>query len=525
MPAGAEGSSSAAGPYTRHMSMKAVIVWLLLAVVLGVVVVVLVFMQPGGAKPSNIVPVGDRVLSFIPGEVEQIVVRPAGQPRQIVEKAPGAKGILGADADWQLRIEPVKAGEATLPPWPLVSAKLQSLLRVLSEMRAVALPAAGMELGQPTIVEIHLSGNRVITLSLAERTLAGTGLVEVDAPPAKVMRTLVNDQIHGVFTNPGPREWREPFPFGGIAPDASRIQIHGKGKPLVLGKVEGKWSVREPVQAPADPAAIQRLLANLGHISVADFLDDGVTGSTTGLDKPAGTITIEADRRSMPQGATEPKISTDTVTLAVGGAADSAVTRLFCSINGGRIVLLNSGAIRDIGTDASTVIWPHPLREAPADIGRIAITLAHPIPATTAEKTLRRSEGRWVQEIENNADVPLTSKDQLDVQALLLCLTGAEGGTPSSQPSTREPPAIPHPTISIEAPGGYRVLGTITVGSLAGQTIETLELGAAEKDIVVIRTGAVYRAYAAGQLPELVRAAVEASGVTPPSSSPPRTTP
>lgn len=489
------------------MSTKAVIVWLMLAAVLGIIAIV-VLMMPKNAPPSGAVPVGSRILSFKPGEVERIVVSTPGQPRQMIEKPTNSKSILGADAEWQLVIDGAKPGDAgTTAPWPLESAKMQSLLRVLSEMRAVALPAAGMELGAATTAEIFLSDNRTIKLSLAERTLAGTGLIQIDASPAPAARALVPDQIHAVFTSPGPREWRDPFPLGGIAPDASRIRIEGKGKPLVLGKIDGKWSLREPVQAPADPIAVQRLLGALGKISIADFLDAGVAAKNSGLEKPSGSVTIEADRRTIPPGGAEPKISTDTVVLSLGSAADAAVSRLYCSVGGKRTVLINSASVRDIGADPGAVVWPHPLRETPADIGTVAISLLKPIPATTAEKTFRRSEGRWVQVIANNADVPLAARDQHDVDAMLVMLTGAQ----PSGASGEEAKPIPRSTPAIDAPAGYHALGSIAIGTLAGRAIETVEIAIADKDMIVLRTGPVYRGYAAGQLPELLRAAVQAS--------------
>ncbi len=443
------------------------------------------------------------------------MVSTPGQPRQTIEPAPRA-----SHAEWLLAIENPKPGHSPTPPWPLESAKLQSLLRILSEMRAVALPAGGMELGAATTVEIKLSGNRTVTLKLAERTLAGTGLIEIDAPPAAATRALVADQIHAVFTNPGPREWRDPLPLGGIAPDASRIRIEGKGKPLALAKLDGKWSLREPVQAPADPIAVQRLLTAIGHISIADFLDQGASGSTSGLQKPTGSVTIEADRRTIPAGAAEPKVTTDTVTLTIGGGADAAVTRLYCSVNGKRVVLINSASVRDIGADPGSVVWPHPLREIPSDIGSVAMTLTSPIPATTAEKTFKRSAGRWVQTIANNADVPLATKEQRDVEALLICLTGAQGNAAASEPGSTSP-GVPRPTATIDAPAGYRVIGSIAVGSLAGRPIDALEIATADKDLIVIRTGPIHRAYAANQLPELLRAAVQASTPAKLSDSPP----
>ncbi len=500
------------------MSTKAVIIWLVLAVVLGIIVIFLLFFNDGSAKPpSGTVTVGTRLLTITPGEVERVSISTPGQPNQIIEKAPNAKGILGADADWQLHIEPLKPGDPTPAPWPLESARMQSLLRVLGEMQAAAIPAPGSDLGHPTIIQVGLTNNRTIKISLAERTLAGTGLAEIDAPPAKPVRALVEDKIHAVFTAPGPRAWRDPFPFGGIAPDASRIRVVGKGKPVALAKLDGKWSLREPVAAPADSSAVQRWLAIVARVAVSDFLDAGPPALTaTGLDKPTGSLTIEADRRILAPGATDPKVSTDILALTIGGAADAGATTVFGAVGTSRVVLLDAHSLLSVSSDAAAFVWPHPLREAAADIGSIAITLKTPLPTSTAQRSFRRSGGRWVQILSDKSEIALAEKDLKDVEALLLMLTGPDK---SAAASNGPPPTLPRPTITLEAPPEYRQTGSIILNSIADHPIETLEIGTAGNDMTVVRTGPIFRTYSTSQLPQLLHAAIASS--TPDPAAPP----
>ncbi len=484
------------------MSTKAVLIALLIAVVLGIAAIVLL-RRPPAATAGDSVAIGSRLLSFTPGEVESVTVSRPDSPREMVEKAPAGKSILGADADWQLRIDPA-SGAAALTPWPLESAKFQSLLRILSETRADALPAAGADLGKPTRVEVHLTQGRTLILSLAERTLAGLGLIEVQESAGKSppRRAMAKDQLHNVFTNPGPTAWRERFPAAGIAPDASRIRLTNNARTLLLAKRDGKWRLQEPTVAPADDAAVQRLQAILQRVGILDFLDTGQpTGAAAGTDKPTATVTIEADRRTIETGKSEPKITTDTLTLSIGNAADTAITKLFAFVNKDRIVLLDARSTTEIVTDPAVFCWAHPIRVQPQDVGSIAISLTNPVAGSTAARTIKRSGLRWSQLMPDQSEAPLAPKDQLDAEAVVTFLTGGDAAANSKQAAPKSRAAI-----SLEPPKDYHTIGSIVVASLSGQTLETLELGTVDKT-VVIRTGSVYRAYSASECPTLIQAA------------------
>jgi hypothetical protein len=482
------------------MSTRAVIGWLLVAVALGVAAIVVLLLRPPATGPGSAgasggaVAVGDRLMEFVPGDVRQIIVQQHGGPRQIVERTPGGKGPLGADAEWQLRIEPAPDDKTPPPPvWPLDPTKVQGLIRVLAEAKAVAVPSGSADLGDhPTKVEL-VFGDATCTWLLSDRTLAGTGMIRVEAfRKAPARQAVVREQLIQVFTDPGPRAWRDRFPLAGIAADASRVRLVNMSQKLLLAKLEGKWSLREPVGAPADPAAVKELLTELGRTGIVDFLDSGGPPSDATLEHPTATIVIEADRRVVEPGKSEPRVTTDSLTLSIGGAAGPG--RVYAKVGDSRKVVLE-GKTLTFAANPAAYVWPHPLREAPANIGVLAIKLIDPTPGMPEPRSFRRSGGKWVQLMESGADGALSEREQRDVDSLVAFLTGETEGSAPNAP----PPAAGE--VSLTAPEGARPICAMQIGSLAGSPLETVEVDQMNGDKLALKTGPVYRTYTAGQLP------------------------
>lgn len=512
------------------MSTRTVVIWLLIAIGMGVAAIVLM-RGGGGNAPAHsdsavAIPAGERVLAFSPGDMTRIVIEQSDSdtPRQVLERSTDAKTPLSTDSEWRLTIEPSLPGGFSPPPWPLESAQMQPLLRILSETRSVAAPAAGASLGQhPVIVRMTIR-DQATTLKLAERTLAGSGLIEIETTPLtaekagepkpSIRRAIVDDKLHAVFTQPGPRAWRVRAPAASIASEASRITLNNTKQKLILAKVDGRWAMREPIVAPVDPGAVQRLIGQLARITVADFLDTGANGST-GLERPIAQLTIEVDRRTLPPGATEPVISTDSFSITIGGPADASNSRLFASINDERTVLLDAHTLQPLSTDAVIYVWPYPTRVAASDVGRVDLASAGvpPLPPGPSDRTLRRGPSRWVQIQPDNTEITLVDKDKSDADALVTFLTGGDRGAfaAGTQTPAARPAESAAPVIELTAPLGARPIGTITIRSLAGDVLETIEVLAIRADQVSLHTGAVWRTYAAAQTPNLLREFIAAA--------------
>jgi hypothetical protein len=523
------------------MSSKAVIVWLLLAIAMGVAALVLLRTPaaPGPSRPTpspqtqRTIVRNDRLMDFAASQVTSITIaRPDGR-REIIERAPQGRSILGSDAEWQLRLVPApSAADAQTPPgpppapWPLNGPQVLATLRILAELTAVAAPAGGSQIGPgPTDLFIATTlGERRIRL--AARTLAGSCLAEVSGSPAGAGLALIDAKVQELFTSPGPTAWREPLPLAGLAADASRVILDNPDQRLVLARVDGRWSVREPVPAPADSGAVSRLLAQLGRIRIVDFLDQPASDLPTGLDKPVASLAVEVDRRSFEPGATEPTISTLRCLLTIGAAADAGHARLFASITSGdfsRTVLVEARGLAEISMAAGAYIWPHPSRQNPSDVGSIVLD-AHGDKSLTASRAFKRSLDRWSQLRSDGTELALADTDLREVDVLLGFLTGGEQGAFVSGSAAPGGSPAPGPRILLAPPEGLRVVGRVTLLSVGGGELETMELARTPADMLVIRTGDVYREYPPAKVPALLML-VARTGIPVPASPAPASTP
>ena len=508
------------------MSLRTVIAWLLLAVVLGAAALFVLRSPSVPAPPkAGTAAVGAKLLNVTPSSVRSIsVLHPDGMLDTIERISPSATAAVGSDAEWMLRTEPAVrssagAGAPVLPasnPWPVTGSRMQALLRKLADAECIAVPAPDAKLGEkPTVVEIATSDGTTRTLRLADRTLAGAGLVEVQvtAPAAagkaaspSIARAIVSDELHQVFTNPGPRAWRETAFLAGVAADASRVTLESTRQKLALAKLDGRWSLREPVAAPADTLAVQKLLTTISNVAIADFLDDGAPNASTGLETPLARLAIAADRRTV-SGNGDPTVKTAEIEISIGNASDTTAKSLFASIDGQRLVLLDSRGLDALSLDPGPYIWPAATRTPAADIGIISVERVNQSRgAETGARpgSLKRSMARWVRIGPDGSERLLAEQELKDAEALAMFLSGEDRATAGAA-AGNTPPGSPRsgPTILVAAPEGLRMLARVELLSLAGAPLESIEVGAGT-GTVTLKTGPVFRVYPTNRVPPLL---------------------
>lgn len=495
------------------MSSKSTVIWLLVAIILGAAAFLLMRSGGGGTGPG--VKIGDRLITLDSTAVTGIDVRhPDG----------GSESLARSGAmEWTMIVRPagaaIAAGE-TRPTWPVVGTRVQALLRHLTDVTVRAVPDQGATIGdRPVTVDILINGATApLTLRLANLSVAGKAMIEIDDPTAvgshkTPIRAIVDDHLHLIFRDHAPREWRERQALYGLGLDASRLALdNDKGVRLALGKVDGAWSVREPVSAPADPAMIQRLLSSLASVQIVDFLDQGVAGAGTRLDKPAAMVTIESDRR-------EPGAAAASRRLEIGGASDAAGTRLFARVDGDRVVVIDARAVAELKLEPTTFIWPFPTRLLASDIGTIALepiaAAAGGSEAATPGVIFKRNLDKWMHIRADGQSVQLPSAETMPVEALLAFLCGP----PPNSGGGAAAPAGPM-SILLAPPPNHRVLGRITLLSLSGGPLETLELGTHQPGLITLKTGPIYRAWALDRLPSRLSEFVSALMAPPAPTGP-----
>ncbi len=86
------------------------------------------------------------------------------------------------------------------------------------------------------------------------------------------------------------------------AADIARIDIDNQGKKLTLQHDKNAWRLAAPAKAEADASKVDQLLADLGHLEAAEYVEQAPKKDELqtryGLDKPSMTVRIEfADKK------------------------------------------------------------------------------------------------------------------------------------------------------------------------------------------------------------------------------------
>lgn len=492
------------GSINSFMSNRSLLIALAVALLLGLVTLIVATRpQTGAGAPgsaSATVAPGERVLSFDPARVKAI---------RVLGPGPGARTDIiertGAELQWQMRsIQRSAIGMETPSEltWRMDASRIRAILDILSNLTAVAAAPADSKLGDnPATVTISMLEGPDRVIKLASRTLGGQGIIEATGPvasanpaaaatPAATAQptrlALVNDQVHNMFNSPGPRGWRDLQLLPRVATDASQIRIvGGTSGGVALGKIEGKWGLREPVGAPADAPAIQRLLSVLENIRVVRFFDDGViSASNAGLESPVARVLIGTDAPGNSDAAAAQ------IELLVGGSADPQnKTRYVSRGTSGAIVSVETDTLSRISTNPEDFIAGQITTLSAPDIGLIMFKGTPVAPAATADPApapapepvelgFRRDLTNWLELRPGGKEVMQDPARVKQIEGMLEFLTTQRAVN-----------------VSLTEPVGYVPVGAITLLSTRGDPLDELEIATSGKSTVVVRTGKVYRGF------------------------------
>lgn len=516
------------------MSTRSVFLWLAAALVLGGIALLVLYKGPGSGgsgatAQSDIVPAGGAVVEFNPAALSSMTVTtPDGRKDT----------VLRTDSDqWLLQIGSSKPGTPSTstpaagkgPTWPLAATQARNMVRLLSELRASAVPESQSSVGStPTVVRLALADGSARQLSFSERTLGGAVLVESTMVPSPTpgagaeettRRAMVSANVLNVLRNPGPRGWRETAALPEAGPDLSRITLRSDQKVIELARLQNKWVLRSPVGAPARADKVAGVIGSLAKVSIVDFLDDrSPEAPLTGLDAPALTITIETDRPSGAPAAAGGKSATETARteLALGGPSDSTGRRLFAAIKSGsdprRLVAVDAFQLSEtLSADPIAYISPSVTNVEPADVGAVQMSAnppappaapgakAPPLPGPTDRK-FRRSLAKWADIQPDGKELLLADADASGINEFLLLLS-----------------AKPASSVVVAAPPGFRRVGYLALLNLDSGPLDVAEVGlmtapAGAPSPVVFKSGEVYRTVMQDQTPRFFREWLARSG-------------
>lgn len=403
------------------MSNSRVIIAVAVAVLLAMAAIVFLRPAPGGAgagAPTQ----RSAALGFDPArttEVSVAILDEKGQTQRterVVRTSAGAWEVRWTGADGQMQT------------WPAAPAQVRAALRILSTTEAR--PAErGTRLESPAArVEIRQEDGSTHLLHLSARALAGQVLAEAGTPGnlrTVWLERMVLDLLISSSAITGPRAWRDPSALPGAGVDVARATLQGTAGTLSVGRVRGRWAVREPVSDFAEPDAISKLFSSLANVRIVDYLDIGPPAQT-GLDAPIAVLTLESDLREEASGSPAAVVRH---TLEVGHTADLAGTNVFARVRRevqdgqgravelDRIIIVSGEALAAIAMDPATYISRRALQHPPGDIGVLSVRIG-----STSVNYERTLDG-WRRETGNGGRSAAERREEDGINALLSMLT------------------------------------------------------------------------------------------------------
>lgn len=148
-------------------------------------------------------------------------------------------------------------------------------------------------LASPSVVLTLKGGGREETLSLGDSGPISSTLYAMRASEPTV---LLTDLAAKDFLNKTVLTFRKKEVLSFEQSKADRLRLTYPKSEIVLYKLENKWKIRAPIEAPADQPVVRTLLLKLEDLKALSFIDPGPQRETVGkkLKEAAAKITVHA---------------------------------------------------------------------------------------------------------------------------------------------------------------------------------------------------------------------------------------
>lgn len=215
------------------------------------------------------------------------------------------------DGEWQL-LQPVETGADAATVGQLLSEVqfVETMQTFPKEARTEAnLQTFG--LGQPSrTLTIATPGGELSVEIGRETPIPGGVYARTRQPGSGEQVMVVQNQLAEVMDK-NLQAWREKRIFPLVVPEVTQLWMRqGTLEVEVQKNTEGNWGILKPVEAPADPAAIQSVLGEISALRAENFLADSEGDlALYGLTAPVQTFEVKtrATNRILQIGQVNPK--------------------------------------------------------------------------------------------------------------------------------------------------------------------------------------------------------------------------
>lgn len=298
------------------------------------------------------------LLSFEPASVRSLAITNPTGTRRVGR---GHAGLApNSSAEWTFT-------DAAGRSWPAASQPVRSGLRILSTLTPTSAPDATLQ--TPISLRVELTDGTAETLTLSSAPLSGQVLAEAIVGDQPSRRGLIPADVLDMLNDLD--AWRDPAALPANWEEVSRIELKGDQTQFRVARVRGGWSLTEPVETPAEPAEIQRLVSTLSKLTIVDFLD---AAAATPAPTPRAVVALEIDRRD-PE---TKRLTTERLELALDEATSVAGSRLRARITGvakePRAVVVDAQPLTQLPSDPMQLAARRAVGVPAAEIGQITIT-------------------------------------------------------------------------------------------------------------------------------------------------------
>lgn len=334
------------------MRIGAVVFWVVVAAVLGVVAVQT---RPGATPaPTDAPP----TLGVDPATTVAIEMRePGGDPVRVERGSVGSAWVVSWTDD---------SGEQRT--WAADPDLTRAGLRVLAtaELEARDGGPVGDDATELTITN---EGGVGTVVRIGDRAVGGRTEGELVGDHGDRRTVWMGSRFVDALRRASVLRWRDPR-LADAAPDLTQIDIRAGDAGVSLARVGGVWFVDAPAGVSADRGAVDRLIAKLGEVRAESFVDRPMPDADTGLASPIATIEVRAtgERERVR-------------TLAVGQGVDAGVSAVFVrttGTDGGRAVgpvlaRVTGDALAAIGVNPEAYVRRTPIDPGGFDVGRVTV--------------------------------------------------------------------------------------------------------------------------------------------------------
>ena len=414
------------------------------------------------------------ILSFSPAKVEEIVIKPTIGAEQRITRI---------DNRWRLTI--ASDNQHSPNQWPIVGAQIRGLLSILQRLVAQA-PASGASLPADALtLHLGLRDGSTQTLRLDRTSIGGRRLVQANNQPP----VFINQPIYQALTRPGPLGWRDNHLFQNVSVETSHVELHLGDRAITLARVQGKWFLRKPASAPADPVAVGQLLDRLASLKALRWIDDPTArplpndpawaeASTT-----PGVIAVEREERILEDNNT-PRIVRHREHITLGPPADLAGKEQYVYVGANPApVVVDASTIAALLIDPASLVSKQAVNATGSQVAAITIVTAPSTSTSPHTQTLARSLDGWTRQTSDHQPSPIPTPLVSELLALL---------------TTRDADDI-----SFTEPTGPSLFVRLTLRGFRDADLQSV-LVFNSADGLVIQTNNIFRAYHNVEIPAIL---------------------